>query len=511
MLVGDSMPSAMPLHKKDGAGSAEVQLKGGGVAAYLADYASFARHTVLHDNEQALLLTLRKDLPATIAAGRIDGSKIAAFSAGAAFSLRSELLSETQQLAREVEQLPSTLTCSIAGSSGEGLARATELMEIHGTSVSGADLCSDLLLRIRTGSEPDIGVASAFGEALDAALRSEFCHGGQAPSAEGEPSSYSVRPLAPWIHAALQGQIRPRAKQVSQKLCAHIRDVCSSEFTRAVAQSLEENANIRGPPLAKTNVSEVLEHLRGTTRSSLQSSLGAVTNGRGHGSEARRRLGADGRFLERLWAMAQPLNDDCQRLEEEVAHARRELGGVGGEKEPSAAEAPGWAPSTSSSAPPSARQPEDDQNWVDQSLDSPFESDNSNSLYKHSIAHEIASTAVVLNCANIGCVYAESTRPPSSEQNAGAFDWEGVRRALSYYEEHGMRPQGVCKNRTAKLSPVPPDLQSRVIVCPIVDNQKDVDDLFTIRMLCLTAASSWTTTTTGIGSSRTTSAAPILM
>lgn len=99
-----------------------------------------------------------------------------------------------------------------------------------------------------------------------------------------------------------------------------------------------------------------------------------------------------------------------------------------------------------------------------------------------------AVRTVVINCANVGCLYAESRRqllqgsyqsPNSSEQN---FDWEGVRRAFQFYESHGLRPQGVCKNRTAVVAPVPPDLDSRVIVCPVVDNQKDADDLFTIRL-----------------------------
>lgn len=62
------------------------------------------------------------------------------------------------------------------------------------------------------------------------------------------------------------------------------------------------------------------------------------------------------------------------------------------------------------------------------------------------------------------------------------FDWEGVRRAFEYYDLRGVNVQGVCKNATARLSPVPADLKSRVIVTPIVDSTKDVDDLATIRL-----------------------------
>eukprot|EP00913_Durusdinium_trenchii_P035688 g33393.t1 len=99
-----------------------------------------------------------------------------------------------------------------------------------------------------------------------------------------------------------------------------------------------------------------------------------------------------------------------------------------------------------------------------------------------------APRTVVINCANVGTVYSESRRQLYASQlapDAGprkGFDWDGVRRAFRYYESHGLQPQGVCKNRTAVLSPVPADLKPKVIVCPVVDDQRDADDLFTIRL-----------------------------
>lgn len=95
---------------------------------------------------------------------------------------------------------------------------------------------------------------------------------------------------------------------------------------------------------------------------------------------------------------------------------------------------------------------------------------------------------VVINCANVGTVFCESRKQLYAAQltetggSKKGFMWEGVRRAFQYYESHGLKPQGVCKNRTAVLSPVPDDLKSRVIVCPVVDDQRDTDDLFTIRL-----------------------------
>lgn len=87
------------------------------------------------------------------------------------------------------------------------------------------------------------------------------------------------------------------------------------------------------------------------------------------------------------------------------------------------------------------------------------------------------SKSVVLNCANIGFHYAAAT-----EREEGHFSWEGVRRAIKFYDDAGLKPQGVCKNRTALMCPVPDDLAARVSVCPVVDDLPDVDDLFTIRM-----------------------------
>jgi len=100
-----------------------------------------------------------------------------------------------------------------------------------------------------------------------------------------------------------------------------------------------------------------------------------------------------------------------------------------------------------------------------------------------------APRTVVINCANVGTVYSESRRQlyathltdPGSSSKKG-FDWDGVRRVFQYYGSHGLQPQGVCKNRTAVVSPVPVDLKAKVIVCPVVDDQRDADDLFTIRL-----------------------------
>merc|ERR1712048_244634 len=97
----------------------------------------------------------------------------------------------------------------------------------------------------------------------------------------------------------------------------------------------------------------------------------------------------------------------------------------------------------------------------------------------------LCSRMVVLNCANIGCMYAECLRhgSGSTSQRVGCkFSWEGIRQAFRFYDESGMLSQGVCKNRTAVLSPVPADLKARVIVCPVVDDHGDADDLFTIRL-----------------------------
>merc|ERR1719282_8313 len=95
------------------------------------------------------------------------------------------------------------------------------------------------------------------------------------------------------------------------------------------------------------------------------------------------------------------------------------------------------------------------------------------------------SRMVVLNCANIGCAYVKAVRRNgrgTDHLSSCNFDWEGVRRAFQFYEKNGVLPQGVCKNRTAVLSPVPEDLKPRIIVCPVVDDHPDADDLFTIRL-----------------------------
>ncbi|CAK0869514.1 unnamed protein product [Prorocentrum cordatum] len=95
---------------------------------------------------------------------------------------------------------------------------------------------------------------------------------------------------------------------------------------------------------------------------------------------------------------------------------------------------------------------------------------------------------VVLNCANIGCVYAANRRRRDGELagkmqgSYNNFEWEGVRKAMEYYWDRGVTPQGVCKHRTAQLSPVPLDLRDHVSLCPVVDNQAGIDDLFTIRV-----------------------------
>lgn len=79
---------------------------------------------------------------------------------------------------------------------------------------------------------------------------------------------------------------------------------------------------------------------------------------------------------------------------------------------------------------------------------------------------------VVLNACNLGFGYTGD----------GRFTWEGVRQAVRYYEERGVAVQAVCKFRTAKLSPVPEDLKAVTVVCPIIDQQPDADDLFGIRL-----------------------------
>eukprot|EP00927_Polykrikos_kofoidii_P009983 TRINITY_DN14206_c0_g1_i1.p1 TRINITY_DN14206_c0_g1~~TRINITY_DN14206_c0_g1_i1.p1 ORF type:complete len:519 (+),score=83.50 TRINITY_DN14206_c0_g1_i1:205-1761(+) len=93
---------------------------------------------------------------------------------------------------------------------------------------------------------------------------------------------------------------------------------------------------------------------------------------------------------------------------------------------------------------------------------------------------------VILNCANLGCAYVNTLRDlgrfSREIEPFNNFSWDGVRRAVDYYQDRGLLVQGVCKNRTARLAPVPDDLRGFVIVCPVVDDIRDVDDLFTIRL-----------------------------
>eukprot|EP00415_Alexandrium_ostenfeldii_P003723 UN3723 len=87
---------------------------------------------------------------------------------------------------------------------------------------------------------------------------------------------------------------------------------------------------------------------------------------------------------------------------------------------------------------------------------------------------------VVINCANVGF--------DSNHQRGGGvggqqrFDWEAVRQAFRFYDDLHVTAQGVCKKRTADLTPVPADLKSRVVICPPVDDEGDIDDLYTIRV-----------------------------
>jgi len=87
------------------------------------------------------------------------------------------------------------------------------------------------------------------------------------------------------------------------------------------------------------------------------------------------------------------------------------------------------------------------------------------------------AVGVVLDCANIGHRYAEyvvgAQRP---------FDWEGVRRAVGYYNAKGVGTIAICKAGTVLRNPLPDDLKSAVSVSPDAQHRlgKDVDDLYII-------------------------------
>lgn len=91
------------------------------------------------------------------------------------------------------------------------------------------------------------------------------------------------------------------------------------------------------------------------------------------------------------------------------------------------------------------------------------------------------SRHVVLNCANIGHTFAEAVL-----RRKGEFAWEGVRRAIEYYESAGFQVHAVCKATILHRNPIPEEdqgLQRNVIKIPPVDVVgKGVDDLYTLRI-----------------------------
>lgn len=90
-----------------------------------------------------------------------------------------------------------------------------------------------------------------------------------------------------------------------------------------------------------------------------------------------------------------------------------------------------------------------------------------------------APRQVVLNCANIGHTFSAEVL-----HRKGEFAWDGVRRAIEYYESKGVQVHAVCKASTLHRNPIPEeDQRLQIIKIPSVDVVgKGIDDLYTLRI-----------------------------
>ncbi|CAJ1374073.1 unnamed protein product [Effrenium voratum] len=78
------------------------------------------------------------------------------------------------------------------------------------------------------------------------------------------------------------------------------------------------------------------------------------------------------------------------------------------------------------------------------------------------------SSMIVLNCEDIGgsaskCEIFRGEKP-------SAFPWEAIRCAIAFYEELGFMPQPVCHQATLARHPPPAELRSKLVQCPVVDD-----------------------------------------
>ena len=63
------------------------------------------------------------------------------------------------------------------------------------------------------------------------------------------------------------------------------------------------------------------------------------------------------------------------------------------------------------------------------------------------------------------------------------FDWEGVRRAINFYEKLSFKCHSICKPGTVHHNPIPRDLRGKILITPNVFTVgKDADDLFTLKL-----------------------------
>jgi len=191
------------------------------------------------------------------------------------------------------------------------------------------------------------------------------------------------------------------------------------------------------------------------------------------GEEAPRSQAAAQEAARCLVRRLRPMFDDvlagCDRLQEEIDRTRRVFEGTAGE---------GGACGRSSAPPACGLASASSRDCAEEAGASREASSSSSVPLAASAGPATAAgpAMVILNCANLGHTY-------THERGLGQrFDWEGVRKAIRFYDDLGVASQGVCKRRTAMKSPVPADLKSRVVVCPTVDDDGDADDLYTIRM-----------------------------
>ncbi|CAE7199599.1 unnamed protein product, partial [Symbiodinium natans] len=291
----------------------------------------------------------------------------------------------------------------------------------------------------------------------------------------------------PFMLAALQEQLRRCAGKVVDGQRSPLRNQILSWAPSAVPE-LDSLCHV-------SSLQEVTQRCKAACQSpenanGLRQSLRKVCRAikESHVPAAKLRSSA---LLERLQASValRELETDLDQLEASIQAARKSLGCL---RRPQAGEV-AMKSSRNKARQEAVAEPKDVEVQVAVPSAGPTAPSAKQTVEKPEAAVEKRTPAktVVINCANVGTVYSESRRqlyaeklPPSTETGPSkrGFDWDGVRRVFDFYESHGLQPQGVCKFRTEKMSPVPSDLKSRVIVCPVVDDQRDVDDLFTIRL-----------------------------